>query len=118
MGRGWDFYRTDGGASPVQKELAKCKLTDTEKARLKVLMDRVQRGATLPGDVKSLGKDLLEVRLDGNRRIFRLIYAEEQDGLLLLGLTFFQKKSQATPLTVKRTASKRLKDWRERSTDG
>ncbi|MEV7219916.1 type II toxin-antitoxin system RelE/ParE family toxin [Streptomyces sp. NPDC093681] len=118
MGREWDFYRTNGGASPVQKELAKCKLTKSEQARLKMLMDRVKRGATLPGDVKSIGKDLLEVRLDGDRRIFRLVYAEEEDGLLLLGLTFFQKKSQATPLTVKRTASKRLKDWRERSTDG
>ncbi|MGV9953863.1 type II toxin-antitoxin system RelE/ParE family toxin [Streptomyces cellulosae] len=118
LGREWDFYRTDGSASPVQKELAKCKLTKTEQARLKMLMDRVKRGATLPGDVKPLGRDLLEVRLDGDHRIFRLIYAEEKEGLLLLGLTFFQKKSQATPLTVKRTASKRLRDWRERSTDG
>ncbi|MEW2266969.1 type II toxin-antitoxin system RelE/ParE family toxin [Streptomyces sp. NPDC047853] len=118
LGREWDFYRTDRGASPVQKELDKCKLTKTEKARLKVLMERIKRGTTLSGDVKPLGGDLREARLDGDHRIFRLIYVEEREGLLLLGLTFFQKKSQATPLPAKRTANKRLKEWRQRRSSG
>ncbi|MGW3299187.1 type II toxin-antitoxin system RelE/ParE family toxin [Streptomyces rubiginosohelvolus] len=114
MGREWDFYRTDSGACPVQRELKKCKLTTEEQAKLKVLMQRVIDNKTLPGDVKSLGGDLLEVRLDGDHRIFRLVYSEVSGGLLLLGLMFFQKKTQATPLTVKRSATRRLKDWRKR----
>ncbi|MGW6850313.1 type II toxin-antitoxin system RelE/ParE family toxin [Streptomyces virginiae] len=114
MGREWDFYVTEGGACPVQKELTKCKLTRAENARLKILMERVRTRQTLSGDVKSLGGDLLEVRLDGDHRIFRLLYAEESDGLLLLGLTFFQKKTQATPAVPKATAKRRLRDWRKR----
>ncbi|MFD5508924.1 type II toxin-antitoxin system RelE/ParE family toxin [Streptomyces sp. NPDC127051] len=114
LGREWDFYVTEGGACPIKKELAKCKLTRAEAARLKTLMDRVSKRQTLPGDVKSLGGDLLEIRLDGDRRIFRLLYAEERGGLLLLGLTFFQKKTQATPVVPKATAKQRLKDWRKR----
>lgn len=117
LGREWQFYSTDQGACPVQKELDKCRLTNAELVKLRTLMARVQRRATLPGDVKSLGEGLLEVRLDGNRRIFRLIYAEEHGGLVLLGLTFFQKKTQSTPSSAKRAASKRLKDWRKRVTE-
>ncbi|MFD9115363.1 type II toxin-antitoxin system RelE/ParE family toxin [Streptomyces bottropensis] len=114
LGREWDFYTTENGASPVSKELTKCQLTRAEKTKLRTLMERVRSRQTLPGDVKSLGGDLLEIRLDGDNRIFRLLYAEERDGLLLLALCFFQKKSQATPPRHKRTAGSRLKDWRKR----
>lgn len=114
MDREWDFYTTEAGASPVKKELTKCQLTQREQAKLRTLMERVRTRQTLPGDVKSLGDDLLEVRLDGDHRIFRLLYAEERGGLLLLGLCFFQKKSQATPPRHKRSAKGRLKEWRKR----
>ncbi|WP_455359052.1 type II toxin-antitoxin system RelE/ParE family toxin [Streptomyces sp. SYSU K21746] len=114
LGREWDFYTTEGGACPIKKELAKCKLTRTEQAKLRTLMERVRLNQTLPGDVKSLGGDLLEIRLDGDHRIFRLLYSEESSGLLLLGLSFFQKKSQATPPGRKLTANHRLKEWRKR----
>ncbi|MFD8967447.1 type II toxin-antitoxin system RelE/ParE family toxin [Streptomyces sp. NPDC059568] len=115
MGREWDFYTTEGGASPIKKELAKCKLTRAEQAKLRTLMERVRLNQTLAGDVKSLGGDILEIRLDGDHRIFRLLYSEERDGLLLLGLSFFQKKTQATPPGRKLTANRRLKDWRKRA---
>ncbi len=114
LGREWSMYTTEVGACPIQKDMAKCKLTKTELAKLRTLMKRVQLNRTLPGDVKSLGGGILEIRLDGDRRIFRLLYSEEDDGLLLLGLSFFQKKSQATPPTRKLTAVMRLKDWRKR----
>lgn len=113
MAREWDFYRTKDGACPVEKELEKCKLTGSERAKLLVLMERVQTRRTLPGDVKPLGGDLLEVRLSGDRRIFRLLYVEQADGLLLLGLVFFQKKTQATPPAFKRKAKRRLADWKK-----
>ncbi|WP_328582653.1 type II toxin-antitoxin system RelE/ParE family toxin [Streptomyces sp. NBC_00370] len=108
------MYTTDVGACPIRKEMDKCKLSKTELAKLRTLMERVRANRTLPGDVKSLGGGILEIRLDGDRRIFRLLYAEEADGLLLLALGFFQKKSQATPPTRKLTAVMRLRDWRKR----
>jgi phage-related protein len=114
LARAWDFYRTKDGACPVEKELEKCKLTRAEQAKLYVVMDRVQTRRTLSGDVKSLGGDLLEVRVSGDRRIFRLLYVEQSEGLLLLGLVFFQKKTQATPPAVKLKAKRRLTDWRKR----
>ncbi|MEU7483546.1 type II toxin-antitoxin system RelE/ParE family toxin [Streptomyces sp. NPDC042319] len=114
MRREWVLYATEGGARPVIKEREKCRLTETEKGKLLKVLERVERRQTLPGDVKSLGGDLLEVRIDGNRRIFRLVYAEVNGGLLLLALHFFQKTTQATPPQVKRTANRRLADWRKR----
>jgi len=113
LAREWDFYRTKDGACPVAKELEKCKLTSSERTKLYVVMERVQTRRTLPGDVKSLGGDLLEVRVSGDHRIFRLLYAEQAHGLLLLGLVFFQKKTQATPSAVKVKAKRRLADWKK-----
>ncbi|QNT95093.1 hypothetical protein HEP81_04824 [Streptomyces griseofuscus] len=101
----------------MQKDIAKCKLNKAEKAKLRTLMERVRLRQTLSGDVKNLGGDLLEVRLDGDHRIFRLLYAEVEDGLVLLGLSFFQKKTQATPPVQKLTANRRLKEWRKRRTE-
>ncbi|MEU0613468.1 type II toxin-antitoxin system RelE/ParE family toxin [Streptomyces albogriseolus] len=118
MGREWEFYTTESGACPVRKDMAKCKLNRHETTKLRTLMERVRLRRTLPGDVKSLGGDLLEVRLDGDHRIFRLLYAEEEGGLVLLGLGFFQKKTQATPPVQKATANRRLKDWRKRRSEG
>ncbi|MFE7898642.1 type II toxin-antitoxin system RelE/ParE family toxin [Streptomyces sp. NPDC057424] len=118
MGREWKFYTTEGGSCPIRKEMDKCKLNRFEKAKLRTLMERVRLRQTHQGDVKSLGGDLLEVRLDGDHRIFRLLYAEEEGGLVLLALSFFQKKTQATPPVQKLTANRRLKDWRNRSPEG
>lgn len=112
--RKWSFYETKTGGKPVDKELSKAGLTVQEKAKLYVLMGRVKNQATLPGDVKNIGDDILEIRLQGNHRIFRLLYAEEEDGLVLLALCFFQKKQQKTPPDHKAHAVDRHKDWKAR----
>ncbi|MGV9265516.1 type II toxin-antitoxin system RelE/ParE family toxin [Kitasatospora sp. NPDC003701] len=114
MERAWEFYEGSDGSTPVKKELAKCQLSTPESAKLRTLMQRVVDRQTLPGDVKNLGKGMLEVRLSGHQRIFRLLYAEEEGGLVLLGLAFFQKKSQQTPSNDLNAARKRLADWQER----
>ncbi|MED7954331.1 MULTISPECIES: type II toxin-antitoxin system RelE/ParE family toxin [unclassified Streptomyces] len=116
--RDWAFYQGVDGSAPVQKELQKADLAPHERARLFVLLNRVKERQTLPGDVKDLGDDLLEVRLTGDHRTFRLLYAEESGGLVLLALSFFQKKSQKTPSNERGTASKRLREWRRRSPNG
>ncbi|MBV2151904.1 type II toxin-antitoxin system RelE/ParE family toxin [Kitasatospora sp. SUK 42] len=113
--RQWAFYEGADGSTPVRKDLEKARLASHETTKLAALMRRVQDRQTLPGDVKDLGNDLLEVRLTGNRRIFRLLYAEEAGGLVLLALCFFQKKSQKTPPNERDTAERRLKDWRNRN---
>ncbi|MEV7777416.1 type II toxin-antitoxin system RelE/ParE family toxin [Kitasatospora sp. NPDC088351] len=112
--RGWAFYEGADGSAPVNKELEKAGLARYELTKLAVLMDRVKARQTLPGDVKNVGHDLLEVRLTGNRRIFRLLYAEETDGLVLLALSFFQKTSRKAPPNELDTAERRLKEWRNR----
>ncbi|MFF1903190.1 type II toxin-antitoxin system RelE/ParE family toxin [Kitasatospora sp. NPDC058218] len=116
--REWSFYEGVDGSTPLVKDLQKARLATHERARLFVLMNRVKQRQTLPGDVKDLGNDLLEVRLTGDHRTFRLLYAEESEGLVLLALSFFQKKSQKTPPNERGAAERRLKEWRNRTTDG
>ncbi|MEV6975196.1 type II toxin-antitoxin system RelE/ParE family toxin [Kitasatospora sp. NPDC093806] len=116
--REWSFYQGADGSAPVQKELQKADLAPHERARLFVLLNRVKDRQTLPGDVKDLGGDLLEVRLTGDHRTFRLLYAEESAGLVLLALSFFQKKSQKTPSNERSAAARRLREWRRREPNG
>ena len=59
--------------------------------------------------------DLYEVRVDGNRVIYRVLFAEEgARGRVLLALVAFNKKTQKTPLTTIQLAKRRLADWRRR----
>ncbi|WP_327680831.1 type II toxin-antitoxin system RelE/ParE family toxin [Kitasatospora sp. NBC_00458] len=116
--REWSLYQGADGSAPVQKELQKADLAPHERAKLFVLMNRVKDRQTLPGDVKDLGSGILEVRLTGDHRTFRLLYAEQAGGLVLLALSFFQKKSQKTPSNELGAASKRLREWRNRTPDG
>lgn len=112
MDRQWQFVRSANGGDPVTRDLQKCKLNVHERARLSVLMERIRDRTTQQGDVKPLGDGLLEARLSGDGRIFRLVYVEVNGGLILLGLHFFQKRSQQTQRREIRAAQKRLKEWR------
>ncbi len=76
-------------------------------------MERLGQGRTLRGDVKPLRDGVFELRARVGRRSFRLAYAEVDDGLVLLALHFFVKKSQVAPHDVK-LAVDRLRDWRSR----
>ncbi|WP_329489671.1 type II toxin-antitoxin system RelE/ParE family toxin [Kitasatospora sp. NBC_01246] len=116
--REWSFYEGADGSTPLVKDLQKARLASHERARLFVLMNRVKERQTLPGDVKDLGNDLLEVRLTGDHRTFRLLFAEEGEGLVLLALSFFQKKSQKTPPNERGAAERRLREWRNRPSAG
>ncbi|MGW7260692.1 type II toxin-antitoxin system RelE/ParE family toxin [Streptomyces sp. NPDC054834] len=120
MTKRWEFYQTAVGADVVRKEMIKCRLTRTEKARLGRLMERAQKGGLLPKDRKDLRGGLLELRLDCGERIFRLFYSEVEgaDLDLLLAVKFVNKKSTqgiATDPTDIETARKRLNEWQTRS---
>ena len=113
MARKWEYYAAPGGGSPVVKEMQKLKLNAWEAARLDDVLDRVAAGRTLPKDVKALRDGVLEFKLAGHRRTFRMLFAEVDGGLVLLGLHFFAKKTQNARENVD-LAADRLKDWRKR----
>jgi phage-related protein len=55
------------------------------------------------------------VRVDGDRVIYRILFAEEgKRGQVLLALEGFNKKTQKTPPSIVKLAKTRLADWRRR----
>ena len=64
---------------------------------------------------RHLQGDIWEVRIDGDRVIYRILFAEEGSrGRVLLALEGFNKKSQKTPPATIQLAQRRLRDWRRR----
>lgn len=113
----------DGAAGPrrqwdlhlVERELHKLRLTKDERARLGVLMERYADGRSMPSDVKRLDDfhpGLFELRLRGERRIFRLYFADEGGVSVVLALHLVKKKRDRD-LAGMGLARERLKRWRE-----
>lgn len=68
---------------------------------------------------RHLDGEIWEVRVDGDRVIYRVLFAEEgARGQVLLALEGFKKKTQKTPVETIRLAKRRLRDWRGRGTQG
>jgi phage-related protein len=64
---------------------------------------------------RHLEGDIWEVRADGDRAIYRILFAEEGSrGRVLLALEGFKKKTQKTPRPTIELARRRLNDWRRR----
>lgn len=64
---------------------------------------------------RHLDGDIWEVRVDGDRVIYRVLFAEEgARGRVLLALEAFKKKTQKTPPAAIALAKRRLADWRRR----
>jgi len=59
--------------------------------------------------------DIWEVRADGDRVIYRILFAEEGSrGQILLALEGLNKKTPKTPRATIDLAKRRLADWRRR----
>lgn len=114
VAREWDYYTAPGGGCPVEKEMGKLKLSSWDAVRVADAMERVAAGQALPGEVKALRDGVLEVKVNGQRRTYRMLYAELDGGLVLLGLHFFAKKVQNARDDVD-LAAKRLRSWLERA---
>lgn len=115
MAREWEYYSTSVGGRPVERELRKVRLTGWEAGRLDDTMKRIAEGAGRPGiDFKPLRDGVLECLVDGQRRTFRLFYAELADRPVLLALHFISKKKQVDRDAID-LAVTRLKDWAGRS---
>ncbi|MGA7704121.1 MAG: type II toxin-antitoxin system RelE/ParE family toxin [Solirubrobacteraceae bacterium] len=109
--RRWRDYRTASGRSPVEEFIDGLSDSDTAAvlAGMEEVRDRGLRAA------RHLEGEVWEVRVDGDRVIYRILFAEEGSrGQVLLALEGFNKKTQKTPPSVIKLAMRRLADWRRR----
>jgi phage-related protein len=105
----WRDYETASGHRPIRDFLAS--LPSDDAARVVAAM-RVVRLEGLSA-ARHLRGDVYEVRAEGDRQSFRVLFsAEGRGGHVLLALHAFSKKTQKTPDKLIRLAEKRLADWR------
>lgn len=94
MRRRWRHYETPSGRKPVLEFIRR--LSETDKASVLAAMKEVRDHGTRYA--RRLDGDIWEVRADGNRVIYRVLFAEEGNrGRVLLALDAFEKKTQKTP---------------------
>lgn len=110
--RRWRDYRTAMGRRPVKEFLDG--LSDVDAAAVAASMKDVrEHGIVAARHVRS---DIYELRADGDRQSFRILFAQEgEHGQILLSLSGFSKKTQKTPPDEITLAEKRLRDWRTRA---
>jgi len=109
--RRWRDYRTAAGKRPVREFLVG--LSDADAAAVLAAMAAVRAQGLRAA--RHLKGDIYEVRADGERQTFRILFANEgKSGRILLALEGFSKKTQKTPPEKVRLAERRLADWRRR----
>ncbi len=110
--RRWRHYETASGRRPVLEFIRG--LSDADKAEVLAAMAEVRREGARAA--RHLRDDIYEVRADGERVIYRILFATEGNrSQVLLSLVAFNKKTQRTPPEQIRLAERRLRDWRSRS---
>jgi phage-related protein len=110
--RRWRDYRTGKGKRPVKDFFDE--LSDTDAAAVVAAMRDVQNRGLLAA--RHLQGEIYEVRAEGDRQIFRVLFATEgRRGQVLLSLEAFSKKTRKTPPEKIRLAERRLADWRGRA---
>lgn len=109
--RRWRDYQTRSGRRPVEEFIDK--LSDPDKAVVLAEMEHVRdRGLR---SARHLDGDIWEVRADGDRVIYRILFATEGSrGQILLSLEGLNKKTTRTPPSTIELAKTRLADWRRR----
>lgn len=109
--RRWRDYRTATGRRPIKAFIDG--LSDVDAAAVVAAMKDVRETGLVAA--RHLRGEIYEVRADGDRQTFRILFAPEgQRSQILLALDGFSKKSQKTPPEKIQLAEKRLADWRRR----
>jgi phage-related protein len=109
--RRWRFYETTAGRRPVRDFLDGLSGEDLA-AVVAAMRDVTRNGLEAARHVRG---DLYEVREDGDRQTFRILFAAEgRSGQVLLALEGFSKKTRKTPPALIELAERRLTDWRSR----
>ena len=108
----WRHYETAAGNRPVLEFIRK--VPDGDKAAILAAMKEVRVEGVRAA--RHLQGELYEVRADGRRVIYRVLFAREGGrGQVLLSLVAFKKKTQKTPPVQIELAARRLRDWRFRA---
>ena len=109
--RRWRDYRTPAGRRPVRDFLAS--LDDADAAAVLAAMKDVAKNGLAVAE--HLGEEIHEVKADGLRQSFRLLFSPEgRHDQILLALEGFSKKTQKTPPAKLKLAKRRLREWRSR----
>jgi phage-related protein len=109
--RRWRDYTAPAGRRPIREFIDKFSYPD-RAAVLAGMEDVRDRGLQA---ARHLDGDIWEVRVDGDRVIYRVLFAQEGSrGQILLTLDGFNKKTRKTPRSAIEVAERRLADWRRR----
>ncbi|HST15539.1 MAG TPA: type II toxin-antitoxin system RelE/ParE family toxin [Gaiellaceae bacterium] len=109
--RRWRDYRTAAGRRPVKEFIDE--LSDADAATVVAAMQDVRNEGLAAA--RHLRGEIYEVRADGDRQTFRILFAPEgRRSQVLLALEGFSKKTQKTPPEKITLAERRLADWRRR----
>jgi phage-related protein len=109
--RRWRFYETGSGNRPVRDFLDELPASDAAEI-IAAMREVAVTGLTAS---RHLRGDIWEVRVTGENRAFRVLFAPEgRFGQVLLALEAFAKKTRKTPVSALEVAEKRLSDWRRR----
>jgi hypothetical protein len=111
----WTFYRSAAGGLTVSDEITAL-LPKAGKIKLGALLQRIENGETLRGDVRPLTSEIDEARLTWDGQEFRLYFARlaDEGQSVLLGLRAVNKKRQKAAVSDIRTSEARLQDWKSR----
>jgi len=109
--RRWRFYRTAAGHEPVADFLDR--LARADRAAIAAQLREVVLEGVIAA--RHLRGEIHEVRAEGDRQSFRVLFAQEGRGRVLLALEALSKKTQRTPPEAIRLAERRLADWRARA---
>jgi phage-related protein len=113
--RRWRFYGTASGREPVREFLDDRRLSDIDAAAIAAAMKEVREVGRAHADVNNLHGDIWQIEIDGQKVIYRLLFAEEgRFGQVLLALELVNKKWQKAKVRHIRLAEERLADWRQR----
>src|SRR5215471_14189191 len=108
--RRWRFYMTEAGRRPVDEFLDG--VSEDDAARIAAAMKQVRRNGRADPDVNHLRGDIWQLEVDGERVIYRLLYAElGRSGQALLALEIVTKRvaeGQESPHRARRGAPRRL----------
>lgn len=109
--RRWRHYESATGRRPVKEFLEA--LDDKDAAAVAAAMKEVQVEGLRAA--RHLREGIYEVRADGPRGIYRILFASQgRQGQVLLALVSFKKKTRTTPPQTIRLAQRRLRDWEQR----
>lgn len=112
--RRWRFYTTAAGRNPVRAFLTEDRVPVEDRVEILAAMKDVQVNGL--GVARHLKGHVYEVRAEGRRATYRVLFATEgARSQVLLGLSGCSKKTQKTPPAEIALAERRLRDWRSRA---